>query len=172
MSHGENTMLSQDYSTETQVDREIMITRIFDAPRELMFQAWTEAKHLEQWWGPKGFTTYVPELNLCPGGQWRYVMIGPDATLYPMEGIFHEIVPAERLVTSDKFDEGIDRLVNAHLPKGLLSTVLFEDVGGKTELTLRILHQCTDDRLRHEAMGVVAGWNSSFDCLDEYLATF
>lgn len=163
-------MLNQNYSTETQSDCEIVITRVFDAPRELMFQAWTEAKHIEQWWGPKGFKTYVPELNLCPGGQWRYVMVGPDATLYPVEGIFHEIVPSERLVTSDRFDEGIDRLLNAHSPKGMVSTVLFEDSEGKTELTMHIVHQCPNDRRKHEKMGVVSGWNSSFDCLDEYLS--
>ena len=164
-------MLNQNYATATQSDREIVVTRIFDAPRDLVFQAWTEVGHIEQWWGPQGFTTHVPELNLCPGGEWRYVMVGPDATVYPVTGIFHEIVPSERIVTSDKFGEGIDRLLNAHLPKGMVSTVFFEDFEGKTQLTLHIQHQSTDDCRRHEAMGVIPEWNSSLDCLEAYLPT-
>lgn len=164
-------MLKQDDVSETQSDREIVITRVLNAPRELVFQAWTEVQHIEQWWGPQGFTTHVPELNLCPGGQWRYVMTGPDATIYPIEGIFHEIIPFERIVTSDRFGEGIDKLLNAHLPRGMVSTVLFEDFEGKTQLKIQIMHQSVEDRRKHEEIGVIPEWNSNFNCLEEYLST-
>jgi len=162
-------MLKQNSSTETQSDREIVITRVFNAPRELVFKAWTEPKHIEQWWGPQGFTTRVTEMDLRPGGQWRYVMISPDGTEYPAKGIFREIVPPERIVTSDEFDEGFEQVVNADLPQGIVMTAVFEDLNSKTKLTLQILHATAEDRRKHEEMGVIAGWNSSFDCLDEYL---
>ena len=155
----------------TSGQREIVITRVFNAPRELVFKAWTDPKHVAQWWGPKGFTTKVTELDLRPGGKSRYVMIGPDGTEYPVKGVFREIVPLERIVTTDEFDEGFEKVVNADLPKGIVMTVLFEDLDGKTKLTLRIVHESAEDRRKHEEMGVIAGWNSSFDCLDEFLVT-
>ncbi|BAY30202.1 hypothetical protein NIES2107_20460 [Nostoc carneum NIES-2107] len=163
-------MLKQNDSTSTQSEREIIITRIFNAPRELVFQAWTDPKHIVQWWGPKGFTTRVTELDLRPGGQSRYVMVGPDGTEYPVKGVFYEIVPPERIVSSDEFDEGFEKVINADLPQGIVMTVMFEDLEGKTKMTLQIRHATESDRRKHEEMGVVAGWNSSFDCLDEFLA--
>ncbi|GAB4368087.1 MAG: hypothetical protein Kow00121_06910 [Elainellaceae cyanobacterium] len=162
-------MLQQNRSVETQSDREIVITRVFNAPRELVFKAWTEPKHIEHWWGPKGFTTRVTELDLRPGGQSRYVMIGPDGTEYPVKGVFREIVPPERIVSTDEFDEGFEQVTDVDLPQGIVMTVLFEEFDGKTKLTLQIVHATVDDRRKHEEMGVVAGWNSSFDCLDEFL---
>lgn len=129
-----------------------------------------DPKHVVQWWGPKGFTTRVTELDLRPGGKWRYVMIGPDGTEYPAKGVFREIVPLERIVTSDEFDEGFEKVMNADLPRGMVTTAIFEDLGSNTKLTLRIMHEFTEDRRKHEEMGVIEGWNSSFDCLDELLA--
>lgn len=116
-------MVKQNHSTSTQSDREIVITRIFNAPRELVFKAWTEAKHIEQWWGPEGFTTRVTEMDLRPGGQWCYVMISPDGTEYPVQGVFREIVPPERLLTSDQFGEGIEKVLDVDLPQGMVTTV-------------------------------------------------
>lgn len=164
------TSTTDTQSPNTQSECEIVITRVFNAPRELVFKAWTEPKHIAQWWGPKGFTTRVTEFDLRPGGQSRYIMIGPDGTEYPGKGVFREIVPPERIVTSDEFDEGFEQVINADLPQGIVMTVIFEDLDGKTKLTLQITHASADDRRKHEAMGVVAGWNSSFDCLDEYLS--
>lgn len=156
---------------DVQSDREIVITRIFNAPRDLVFKAWTEPKHIEQWWGPKGFTTRVTAMDLRPGGQWRYVMIGPDGTEYPAIGVFSEIVPSERIVATDEFDEGFEKVTNIDLPQEMVTTAVFEDLDGKTKLTIQIVHKSAEDRRKHEEMGVVGGWNSSFDCLDEYLAT-
>lgn len=157
-------------STDTQSQREIILTRVFDAPRELVFKVWTEPNHVAQWWGPQGFTTRVTGLDLRPGGKWRYVMIGPDGTEYPAKGVFREVVPPERIVTTDEFDQGFDQVVNADLPQGIVMTAIFEDLNGKTKLTLQIMHESAEERRKHEEMGVIAGWNSSFDCLDQYLA--
>lgn len=163
-------MVKQPHASEAESDREIVITRIFNAPRELVFKTWTDPKHIEQWWGPKGFTTRVTKMDFRPGGQWCYVMIAPDGTEYPATGVFQDIVPLERIVTSDEFGEGIEQVLDADLPQGMITTVLFEEIAGKTKLTIRIMHQSADDRRKHEAMGVLEGWNSSLDCLDEYLA--
>lgn len=164
-------MSKQNGSTETQRDRELIITRVFNAPRELVFQAWTDPNHIAQWWGPKGFTTRVTEMDLRPGGQWCYVMISPDGTEYPAKGVFREIVPPERIVTSDEFGEGIEKVLDIDLPQGMVVTVVFEDLAGQTRVTIHIVHETADDRRKHEEMGVVAGWNSSLDCLDEYLSS-
>lgn len=163
-------MTNNNNSTDAESDHEIVITRIFNAPRELVFKVWTDPAHVAQWWGPKGFTTTVTELDLHPGGKWRYVMRGPDGTEYPVKGVFREIVPPERIVTSDEFDQGFEKVMNTDLPSGIVMTAVFEDLVGKTKLTLQIIHPTAEDRRKHEEMGVVAGWNSSFDYLDEHLA--
>ncbi|MFN6568511.1 hypothetical protein A6770_00420 [Nostoc minutum NIES-26] len=163
-------MGNKNDSIDAQSQREIVITRVFNAPRELVYKAWTDPKHVAQWWGPKGFTTRVTQLDLRPGGKWRYIMIGPDGTEYPVKGVFREIVPFERIVTSDEFDEGFEKVVNADLPRGIVMTAVFEDLNGNTKLTLQIMHESVEERRKHEQMGVIAGWNSSFDCLDEFLA--
>lgn len=157
-------------STSTpQSDREIVITRLFNAPRDLVWQAWTDPAHIAQWWGPEGFTTRVDEMDLRPGGQSRYVMVGPDGTEYPVQGVFREVVPPERIVTTDEFGEGYEEITDIDLPQGMVMTILFEDLGNQTRLTLHILHPTAEERRKHEEMGVVAGWNSTLDCLAEHL---
>ena len=106
-------------------DREIVATRVFDAPRELVFQMWTDPRHVAQWWGPNGFTSTIQEMDVRPGGAWRLVMHGPDGTDYPNKSIFVEVVRPERIV--------YDHLSS---PK-FRSTATFDDEGGKTVLTMR-----------------------------------
>ena len=156
-------------SIDIQPGQELVTTRIFDAPRELVFKVWTEPEHITQWWGPKGFTTRVTELDLRLGGAWRYIMTSPNGTEYPIKGIFREVIPPERIVTQDEFDAGYEQVVKADLPPGMVTTVIFEDLNGKTKLTLRMTHASTEDRRKHEEMGVIAGWNSSFDRLEKCL---
>src|SRR6266852_4602923 len=79
-------------------DREIVITRLLDAPRELAFQAWTEPQHVAHWWGPNGFTNTIHEMDVRPGGVWRFIMHGPDGTDYKNEIVYVEVVKPERLV--------------------------------------------------------------------------
>jgi uncharacterized protein YndB with AHSA1/START domain len=82
---------------ESAVDREIVFTRVFDAPRRMVWEAWTDPKQLVLWWGPRGFTTTIDEMDVRVGGVWKLVMHGPDGTDYPNKSIFTEVVPNERL---------------------------------------------------------------------------
>src|SRR5258708_30068077 len=93
-------MSTTDNSEKDFLGRKFMITREFDAPRELVFKAWTDPWHLARWWGPRGFTNPVCEVDLRPGGSLRMVMRGPDGVDYPMVGTFHEFASPERLVFS------------------------------------------------------------------------
>src|SRR2546425_388107 len=131
-------MSTTDHSAIESSERELVITRVFDAPRDLVWKAWTDPKHVAQWWGPMGFTTKVPELDLRPGGRWRYIMTGPDGIEYPVKGVFREVVPFERIVTTDEFDEGFQQPVATDLPSGIVVTCTFGDLGGKTRLVLQI----------------------------------
>jgi uncharacterized protein YndB with AHSA1/START domain len=151
-------------------DKQITITRVFNAPKERVWQAWTDPVQIAQWWGPEGFGTRVEELDFQVGGRWRYVMIGPDGAEYPSEGTFLEIDSYEKIVTTDEFGEDYQPPELADLPQGIVTTVLFAELEGQTKLTIDILHGTIEDKLKHERMGVIPGWNSSLDCLEEHLA--
>jgi uncharacterized protein YndB with AHSA1/START domain len=156
---------------ETTGSKEIVIRREFDAPRQLLWDVWTRPEHIEKWWGPRCFTTRVTAMDFRAGGKWEYVMTGPDGTEYPVSGVFSEVTPPERIVTTDEFGEDYDeRMPGVDLPKGLVVTAVFEDLGERSRLILTTSHATVEDRKKHEAMGVVAGWTSSFDKMDEYLA--
>ena len=115
--------------------RSIIGTRVFDAPRELVFSAVTDPKHLSQWWGPNGFSTTTSAFDFRPGGHWRYVMHGPDGRNYQNLITFEEIVPPQRIVSRHGGSEiGSD---NGMEPVQFRTTILFEDLGGKTRLTWR-----------------------------------
>jgi len=105
-------------------------TRIFDAPRALVFQMWTDPKHLAQWWGPTGFTTTTSAFDMRPGGMWRFVMHGPDGRDYENRITFEEVVPPERIVYRHGGGDDVE-------PVQFRTTVLFEDLGDKTRLTMR-----------------------------------
>jgi uncharacterized protein YndB with AHSA1/START domain len=93
-------------------DRELVFTRVYDAPRELVFEAWTDPKHLTQWWGPNGFTTTIHEMDVRPGGVWRLVMHGPDGKDYNNRIAFLEVVKPERLVYNMTRRRGPSRSVS------------------------------------------------------------
>jgi uncharacterized protein YndB with AHSA1/START domain len=144
-------------------DREIVITRVFDAPRELVFKAWTDPKHVAQWWGPKGFTTTTYEMDVRPGGVWRFVMHGPDGVDYKNKIIYIEIVKPERLVYSHGGDEEGE-------PGQFHVTVTFAEQGGKTKLTLRMLFGSAAERGKAKEMGAIEGANETLERLAEHLA--
>lgn len=154
-------------------DRELVIVREFAAPRALVWRVWTEPAHVAQWFGPRGYHTTVSASDLRTGGKWRYVMHGPDGAEFPFGGVYQEVVPQVKYVSTDEFEgDYAAKLPGVDLPKGMVVTTLFEDAGpGRTRVTIRVMHPTAEDRKKHEAMGVVAGWESSFECLDEHLAT-
>jgi uncharacterized protein YndB with AHSA1/START domain len=109
------------------LDREIVTKRVFDAPRELLFQAWTDPDHLAHWWGPKGFRNTFHEFDLRPGGEWRFTMHGPDGVDYQNESVFVEIAKPERVV--------FDHLKPMHKFR---VTATFVEQAGKTEVAFRM----------------------------------
>jgi uncharacterized protein YndB with AHSA1/START domain len=146
--------------------RELVITRIFDAPRDLVFKVWTDPKHVAQWWGPKWFTNPVCELDVRPGGTIRIEMADPEGVRYPMRGVFREIVAPERLVfttTALEDDQGNPQLEG-------LTTVTFAEYAGKTKLTLHVTMVKAEPGAAGALAGMEEGWNQSLDKLAEYLA--
>lgn len=150
--------------TPPSAEREVVITRIFDAPRHLVFKAWTDPKHLAQWWGPKGFTNPVCELDVRAGGVLRIVMRAPDGTDHPMTGIFREIVEPEQLVFTNV---AVDAKGNA-LIEGL-TTVTFAERGVKTKLTVQTSAVGLVDQAARMLDGMEAGWSQSLDRLADYV---
>lgn len=151
---------------------EIVIVREFEAPRDLLWDVWTQKDHIEKWFGPQGFDTRVDELDFRVGGRSVYVMVGPDGKEYPGAGTFLEINPKDKIVSTDEFGEGVEEtLPDVDLPSGMITTALFDVVAEKkSKLTVRVSHPTEEDKKKHEEMGVVGGWNSSFDKMEEHLA--
>ena len=120
----------------------IIGTRVFDATRDLVFEVWTDPKHLSQWWGPNGFTTTTSHFDMRPGGVWRFVMHGPDGRDYQNRITFEEVVRPERLVYSHGGADDVE-------PVKFRSIVTFEDIGGgKTRLTLKGTFPSAAERAR------------------------
>jgi uncharacterized protein YndB with AHSA1/START domain len=111
--------------------RSIIGTRVFDAPRALVFSVWTDPKHLAQWWGPYGFTTTTSSFDMRPGGVWRFVMHGPDGRDYQNRITFEEIVQPERIVYRHGGADDVE-------PVRFTTTVTFQDLGSKTRITMRL----------------------------------
>ncbi len=147
-------------------EREITITRIFDAPRAVVFKAWTDAKEIAKWWGPKGFTNPVCELDPRVGGAIRIHMRAPDGAIYPMDGEVREIVPPERLVfTNNALDGDGNRIIEG------FTTVIFEETGGgKTKLTLHTRGVAIADIAVKYLQGMEMGWTMSIDKLQALLS--
>ena len=144
--------------------REVVLTRVFDAPREKVFQAWTEPARLTQWFGPDGFTNPVCEVDLQPGGVWRHVMRGPDGNDYPMTAVFHEIVPPERLIFTCFVPNRKETLFE------ILNTLTLVEQGGKTKMTLKLNVLKSTPAAAPMLAGMETGWAQSFEHLAEFLA--
>jgi len=147
------------------VEREIVIERVFDAPRELVWRAWTDPKVLAQWWGPRGFTNPVCEVDLRVGGAFRIHMRAPDGAVYPMRGVFLESdKPEDRIFTNIAVDKDDNPILNG------LTIVTFAEEGGKTKLTLKTGATAVVDYAAEYLKGMEAGWTQSFEKLAELLA--
>jgi uncharacterized protein YndB with AHSA1/START domain len=148
-------------SAAGQARQELVLTRILGVPRSLVFRAWTDPEHLARWWGPRGFTNPVSELDVRPGGLIRIDMRGPDGIIYPMKGVFHEIVEPRRLVfTSTALEDAAGKsLLEIH------NTITFDDYNGLTKLTLHARLVRKDIQLTPPAAaalsGMEQGWSES-----------
>ncbi len=144
--------------------QELTMTRAFEAPREVVFKAWTDPKHLKDWWGPKGFTTPVCEADPRPGGAIRIHMRGPDGMVYPMRGEYREVVEPERLVFNSEplDDKGAPMFAVLH-------TLTFEKQGQKTKMTMHAQVIMATAKAPQYLAGMEMGWNQSLDRLGAYV---
>ena len=149
----------------TPTDREVVLTRIFNAPRQLVFEAWTNPRYLARWWGQPGSTLRVCEVDLRPGGLWRFAQSGTDGNEYAFHGEYREVVRPERLVYTFTFDAEDWR------ERAVLVRLTFEDQKGKTKFTQIILHKTAEDRDKYLRAGMERGAAASYDKLAEHLAT-
>ena len=157
--------MSASTDTIKTAEREITITRVFNAPRALVFKAWTDASELAQWWGPKGFTNPVCELDVRVGGAIRIHMRSPDGSVYPMKGEFREIVSPKRLVFTNIAVDAADKSIIEGL-----TTVTFIERGGKTTMTLQTRGRAVVDYAVGYLQGMEMGWSGSIDKLEILLA--
>ena len=142
-------------------DRELVLTRLIDAPREKLYRAWTEPELLKQWFAPLPYTTPHVEVDVRPGGAAFIVMRGPDGKDLPNRGVYLEVVPNQRLVSTDAYTSAWEPS-----EKPFMTLILtFEDEGGKTRYTARARHWTVADRETHEKMGFHQGWGICTDQL-------
>ena len=152
--------------TRTSIDaevreRELVITRIFDAPRHLVFQAWTESDRVARWWGPQGFVTTCWDMDIRPGGAFRFCMRSPEGTEYRKRGVYREVVEPERLVFTFAWEDADGKPGHQ-----TLVTVTFAERGDKTELRLhQAVFETSERRDEHQR-----GWTSTLERFAEYLA--
>ncbi|OWJ68674.1 SRPBCC family protein [Inquilinus limosus] len=147
-------------------DRELVLSRLIDAPREKLFRAWTEPELMKQWFTPRPWTTPVIEVDLRPGGSNLIVMRGPDGTEFPNRGVYLEVVKNERLVFTDAYTKAWEPSEKPFFT----GIITFEDEGGKTRYTARAVHWTVADREAHEKMGFHEGWGICADQLAELAA--
>jgi uncharacterized protein YndB with AHSA1/START domain len=147
----------------THSEREIVVTRVVDAPRRLVFEAHTNPAHLPHWMlGPEGWTMPVCEIDLRPGGAWHFVWRKSDGTEMAMSGVYQEVVPPERLVSTESWGDDWPETVN---------TLLLSEQDGKTTITSRILYPSKEARDAALKTGMQDGMSQTYDRLAEYLAT-
>ena len=145
-------------------ERELTITRTFAAPRTLVFAAWTDARHLAQWWGPHGYTNPICEIDPRVGGKLRIHMRGPDGTTHQMEGVVRDIVAPERLVIENSVDVAGRRVL-----EGLI-TVAFAERDGKTTMTLHARAAALAEEALLWLDGMNEGWGQSIERLEALVA--
>jgi uncharacterized protein YndB with AHSA1/START domain len=150
-------------ATSETADRELVLTRLIDAPPEKLFNAWTDADLLKQWFAPLPWTTPHAELDVRPGGSTLVVMRGPDGSEFPNRGVYLEVVKNRRIVFTDAFSAAWEPSA-----KPFMTVILtFEDEGGKTRYTALVRHWTVADRQAHEKMGFHEGWGR---CADQLIA--
>jgi uncharacterized protein YndB with AHSA1/START domain len=157
-------------------EKELVITRLFDAPLEKVWKAWTDVETFKKWWGPKGFTAPDVTLDVKVGGKYHASMLGPDDTKVWSGGVYKEVIPHQRLVVTDYFsNEKGDKLrpakfgMNPDFPEESDVTVTFEDEDGKTRLTVTYAPQSAAAFEAMKQSGMEQGWNQSLDKLAESL---
>jgi uncharacterized protein YndB with AHSA1/START domain len=160
-------MSSSDQKVET-TDRELVLTRTFEVPRELVFNAYSSCEHLRNWWGPRSWPMVECTLDFRVGGVWHYCLRGPEEGDESWgRAVYDEIVEPARIGYTDSFSDA-EGNVNEAMPQ-TRSTVELEELGGSTRLTLRASYPSAEDLQQVLDMGMVAGMTETLDRLDEHL---
>lgn len=161
----------QNSTARLPITGEIVIRRVYNAPRKAVWDAWTVPERFRLWWGPEGFTSPSCRMDLRAGGKYLHCMRSPDGKEYWSTGVYRDIAPVEKIVFTDSFADSEGNVVAAsyygmkeYWPLEMAVTVTFEEDGGKTIMTLR--HEGVPRRMKDECE---AGWNGSFDKLERIL---
>jgi uncharacterized protein YndB with AHSA1/START domain len=150
----------------TPSDREVVLTRAFDAPRELVFEAWTNPEHVRHWWGLRESTMLLCEADVRPGGSWRYVTTAQDGAEVPFTGVYQDVAPPDRLVYTEMYDV---EPFNSGDPA--VNTVTFTPAEGGTLVTVTTVYPSKEVRDFVLSTGMEAGAAESYDRLAEHLTT-
>ena len=148
----------------TPSDREITLTRVFDAPRQMVFDAFSKPELLKRWFGPRGWSLVVCEVDFRVGGGFRFVMRGPDGKDMGMRGVYREIVAPERIVATEKFDD-------SWYAGEAVDTTVFVEQGGQTTVTTTVRYESKEARDGVLATPMATGVAESYDTLAAYLAS-
>src|SRR5579863_1302246 len=149
-----NARTSAALTVTTRAEREIVMTRAFDAPRRLVFEAMTKPQHLVRWFGPHGWTLAVCEVDFRPGGAWRFVLRGPDGAGMGMRGVYREITPPERFVSTESSDDSPGQSVN---------TLTFSEENGRTRFKITVLYASGEIRDAIIRSGMERGAGECYD---------
>ena len=138
----------------------VTLKRTFDAPVDLVWEAWINSEHITKWWGPKGMTTRIIEHNFEVGGKWKYSMTMPNGQEFISEGVFKEIIKHKKIISSADFKP---------MTEGVEIQALFEEAGESTLFTFNIVHASEEYRIAQEKMGIYNGWGSVLERLGEFV---
>lgn len=145
-------------------DRDLVLSRIIDAPRDKVYAAYTDPAKVAQWWAPRPWTSSVLRMDLRPGGVSHIVMEGPNGERFDQPGVFLEVIPNEKVVWTDAYSKAWEPREKSFMT----AVITFEDAGaGKTKYTARVFHPTIADREKHEKMGFHPGWGICADQLEE-----
>ncbi len=156
-------MRASEKTVEAAADRELVVTRVFDAPARLLFKAWSTREHLMKWFGPVGYPVTMCEMDFRVGGRWRMAMTGPSGEQNtPFGGTYREIVRDRKIVFDNAFEApGAERMI---------MTITFEETAGKTTLTFHTLFASAKMKSEYVGVGMIDGINSGLDQLEDVVA--
>jgi uncharacterized protein YndB with AHSA1/START domain len=154
----QSTMATKSSAVNDPEKKELSITRILNAPRELVWEVWTHPEHIAQWWGPNGFTNTIHHMDVKPGGEWNFIMHGPDGTDYPNKIVFNKIIKP-----------GLITFTNLVSPEFNV-TVTFKKYGSKTKLTMQMIFNSTKDyHMAVDEHGATEGLEQNIGRLSVYV---
>ncbi|WP_378173394.1 SRPBCC domain-containing protein [Aquimarina sp. SS2-1] len=141
-------------------NRTLSLKRTFNAPIQLVWDAWSNPEHIVNWWGPKGMETKIIEHNFSVGGSWKYIMLMPDGNEFIAEGIYKEIIELRSIISSANFKP---------MTEGVEIQALFEQAGDQTNFTFNVVHPTEEYCQQQEKMGFMNGWGAVFNRLETYV---